>query len=174
MASEINKKVQPAMPRKANKWLLLLLMAVALFGACAPEERSYGEFRSLPAVEGWSHTMPLVFEPQYADSTATYDVTVGIRHTNAYAYRNVSLMVDLMDSTATVKQRKMINLQLADEYGNWLGTGFGALFQCKARVATAVKPTDAHRVVVWQVMGDTVLVKNVTEVGILIHKTTGR
>lgn len=163
----------PLKPMRAvtKRWPIAWVVMALLVCACAPEQRSYGEFRPLPAGEGWRRNMPLVFEPQFADSDATYDVTVGIRHTNDYAYRNVSLLVDLMDSAASVRHRKMVNLQVADEYGNWLGTGFGALFQCQTTVATAVSPSEAHRVVVWQVMDDTAAVNNVTDVGILIHKT---
>lgn len=116
--------------------------------------------------------MPLVFAPQIDDSSATYDLEVAIRHTNSYEYRNLCLMIDLMDDSTHVQQRRMVKMELADAYGNWLGTGFGSVFQCRSWVAKAVNPSALHRVVIWQAMGDdSLLLKGITDVGVIMHHT---
>ena len=161
---------------RRNKWRFATrIFAVTLmwleFIACTTEP-SYSVFKQVPQAEGWGHTMPLVFAPQIEDSSATYDLEVAIRHTNSYEYRNLFLMIDLMDDSAHVQQRRMVKMELADAYGNWLGTGFGSVFQCRSWVAKAVNPSALHRVVIWQTMGgDSLLLKGITDVGVIMHRT---
>ena len=41
---------------------------------------------------------------------------------------------------------------LADQYGNWTGGGFGALYQDKVDLLHGIAPDGARAVVVWQTM----------------------
>lgn len=150
------------------KVLVTVAMLYSLV-ACAPENRSTGSFQTLPVNKGWSRAMPLVFEPEYGDSSATYDIVVAVRHTNEYGYSNLPLVVDLIADSSKIARRVPVEVNVADEFGNWKGTGFGSLYQCRALVAESVSPLQAHKVVVWQAMADTALINNITEVGVIVN-----
>ncbi len=147
---------------------LVAVLLLACLSACGPRRATSAVFHALDARSGWNRTMPLVFEPQYADSTATYDLMLALRHTNAYRYANLSLVVDVMPAGSTKPaQRRAIDIKLADTGGNWIGAGFGSLYQTKVMLARGVTPQQAERVVVWQAMADVPTVDQLTEVGII-------
>lgn len=147
----------------------VIVIIQCIMTSCAPTGHSSGSFKALPVGEGWNRSMPLVFEPEYNDSNATYDIVVAIRHTNMFQYSNMPLMVDLLGDSARLTSRVPIEIDVADEYGNWHGTGFGTMYQCKALVAQAMTPAQARKVIVWQAMSDTAMVQGITEVGVLVN-----
>lgn len=117
--------------------------------------------------DGWQRTLPLTFQPEYDDSTAVYDILLAVRHDNSYRYRNLSLVVDMFAADSTVN-RRTVDMALADEYGNWTGGGFGALFQDKLSIASDVTPDDARAVVVWQAMPGCDTLQGLVNIGIIV------
>ncbi|MBO7608691.1 MAG: gliding motility lipoprotein GldH [Muribaculaceae bacterium] len=150
--------------------VLAALVAVCTTSSCSPQQHSSGYFSPINAGEGWDRSMPIVFEPQYNDSSATYDIVVAVRHTHSYEYSNLHVVVDLMADSNRIACRIPAQFDVADEYGNWHGTGFGTFFQCKTMVAQDVSPSQARKVVIWQAMADTVALRHITEVGIIVSK----
>lgn len=117
--------------------------------------------------DGWQRTLPLTFRPEYDDSTATYDISLAVRHDNSYRFSNLSLVVDIFAADSTVN-RQTVDMKLADEYGNWTGGGFGALYQNRMTVAHAVNPEDARAVVVWQAMPGCDTLQGLVNIGIIV------
>ena len=126
---------------------------------------AHARFVHLPA-SGWLHTLPLTFKPEYDDSAATYRITLAVRHDNSYRYRNLSMVVDMIAADSTVN-RQTVDMPLADEYGNWTGGGFGALYQSTVTIDDAATADEARRVVVWQSMGDCDTLQGLVNVGII-------
>lgn len=124
------------------------------------------EFKTLPD-DGWRRDMPVKFTPEFSDLTLTYDIELAIRHNTSYEYANLYLVVDFIDTVKTVNRTK-IDFELSDSYGNWKGDGFGALYQMSKVIAHDVKPGDVESVVVWQSMTNCDVLKNVTDIGIII------
>lgn len=158
--------------KKSNNYSgrhLLLAGAAAILvclGACSPKHSSYSEFTDVPTV-GWAHNSPLYFTPQFGDSAGYYDIAVAIRHDQEYAYRNLSITADFIGDNYKLT-RRIINVELADVYGTWKGSGFGALYQFKQVVLTHVPANSIHRIVLWQTMSDIDTVRNINDVGVLI------
>lgn len=147
---------------------MTLVIAAVVLMAVGCERKPvlpHAEFKHLPAV-GWQRTSPVSFSPEFDDSTATYDIKLAVRHSNTYAFSNLSLVVDLIaeDSTAT---RIPVSITLADEFGNWTGGGFGTLYQQSTAVASGVMPSQANRVLVWQVMEPCDTLVGIADVGII-------
>ena len=132
--------------------MTLVIAAVIFIMPCCQRTpvMAHTEFKHLPS-SGWLYNSPLSFMPEYDDSTLAYSLIVAIRHDNSFRYRNLSLVVDLVADDSVVTRSK-VNLALADEYGNWTGGGFGALYQDTVTIAPAINPGDACRVVVWPAM----------------------
>lgn len=139
---------------------------IVCLGACSPKHSSYSEFSDVPAA-GWTHNSPLYFTPQYGDSAACYDISVAIRHDQDYAYRNLSITADFIGENQKLK-RRIINVELADKYGTWKGSGFGALYQFKQVVLEQVPAHTVKRIVLWQTMSNRDTVGNITDVGIIV------
>ena len=148
-------------------YAVLLFTILVCLGACSPKHSSYSEFTDVPA-SGWTHNSPLYFTPVYGDSAGFYDISVAIRHDQDYEYRNLSITADFIGENYSLK-RRIINVELADKYGTWKGSGFGALYQFKQLVLEHVPATTVRRIVLWQTMSDKDTVGNITDVGIIIE-----
>lgn len=143
-----------------------LISVLSCLNACSFKQDTMAQFKTLPS-EGWSKNQPIKFSPEYADSTLTYDILLSIRHNNSYQFSNLSLAVDMVDSVKII-HRKDIDFELSDNYGNWKGSGFGALYQASIVIATGIKPTDVNSIVVWQTMANCDIVKDVVDMGITV------
>ncbi|MGN0213779.1 MAG: gliding motility lipoprotein GldH [Muribaculaceae bacterium] len=144
----------------------VVAIILVCLGACSPKHSSYSEFSDVPK-DGWAHNSPLYFTPHYGDSLGFYDIAVAIRHDQAYEFRNLSITADFIGDNYRLK-RRIINVELADKYGTWKGSGFGALYQFKQVVLTHVPANSVHRIVLWQTMSDRDTVRNINDVGIII------
>ena len=76
--------------------IVISVLLTASLWSCSPKRVATSSFHSLDVDSGWHRSMPLVFTPQYGDSALRYDVTLAVRHTNAYPSANLSLVVDMM------------------------------------------------------------------------------
>lgn len=157
--------------KAALRVLPAILTLMVCLGACAPKHSSYSTFKTIPA-EGWNKTLVLEFTPAFADSAKLYDVSLAIRHTNNYEFSNLNLVVDIIGNNGNIT-RKTVDFKVADNYGNWLGSGFGALYQCSNVIATGVSPDQMKSIVVWQAMGSHKVVHNVADVGVTVSPSEG-
>lgn len=153
--------------RMAVAVTVVIAAAMLILAACQRKPvMTHSTFVHLP-LSGWQRTMPLTFTPEYDDSARTYELTLAVRHVNSYAYRNLSLVVDVIAVDSTVS-RKPLDIRLADEYGNWTGGGFGTLYQDAVCIASVVDPDDARRVVVWQAMQDCDTIFGLADIGLIV------
>lgn len=111
--------------------------------------------------------MPLKFSPAVVHGEERVcDIEIAVRHTNRYRYSSVNLVVDIVDSAYKVN-RRVVTIPVADEYGNWKGSGFGAMYQDKAAVAAGVKLDAVRSIVVWQAMKGCDRITDINNVGII-------
>ena len=111
--------------KNVTKFALLLLLPLVLAG-CSETSR-FSNFESLPA-KGWAYgdTVSIAFPG--VDSVMSGTLCVALRHNNDYGYSNlwmeVTVPVDGGDSVCDT-----VNITMADPYGQWFGSGFGAGYQ---------------------------------------------
>ena len=146
---------------------LVAVVLLACLGACRPERAWHSDFRHIPQREGWGASLPVTLTPVYSDSSTRYDIELAIRHDTSYPFQQLNLVVDLEGDSIHTKRRKVV-FPIADEAGNWLGAGFGTLYQCHCIIARDVTPNDVSQVVVWQTMSDTTNLRHVTDIGIVV------
>ena len=145
---------------------MIIVAAALILVACQRKPvMAHARFIHLPS-NGWQSRTPLTFKTQYDDSTATYDLSLAVRHDVTYAYRSLSLVVDIIAADATMT-RKTVNIPLADGYGNWTGGGFGALYQDTISIADGISPDKAHSLVVWQAMEGCDTLCGVVDIGVI-------
>ena len=160
--------------RPTNKSLRIIVIVISVLltaslWSCSPKRVATSSFRSLDVDSGWHRSMPLVFTPQYGDSALRYDVTLAVRHTNAYPYANLSLVVDMMGGDSASKNRRSVNFALADDAGNWQGAGFGTLYQDTVLLCGVIDPSEARSVVVWQAMHECDTLTGLTDIGLIVN-----
>lgn len=102
---------------------LLLLIATS---ACKPKVNDTSVYFNLPS-DGWAYGDTLEIPLEMADSVATGDLAIGLRHTNLYLYSNLWLEVTVTDSL--MSQTDTVNIIMATPGGRWLGCGIGTDFQ---------------------------------------------
>lgn len=116
---------------------ICIVVLVALsFGSCG--ERSYSRWANLPT-EGWVYAdtvflLPVDTSLYDNDSLVNGAIRIAVRHGNSYRYSNLWLEMTYHTDGRRL-MRDTINLRLADVYGRWLGSGFGALYQQEATVS---------------------------------------
>ena len=153
---------------KAVAMTAFVAAAMLIMTACTSKPvMPHAQFVNIPS-HGWQQDLPLAFTPSYDDSTLTCDFKLTIRHDNSYSYRNLSIAVDIIAADSTVR-RQQVNMPLADEYGNWTGGGFGALYQASVVIARDLSPDQASRIVVWQTMADCDTLTGLVNMGLTVY-----
>lgn len=118
----------------------------------------------------WDKDDAVVFELDSLpfDPRKRHDVSVEITTNNEYPYRNLRLLIsqNLQDS---VPRTDTLDVELADSYGKWRGSGVGGLHQLSVPYLKSVHldSTKIYRLLVWQGMRDKSL-KGFEKMGIKI------
>lgn len=112
---------------KSIRYILGAAVALTCATACVPDGNDYSEFASM-ADSRWLYTEPVEFHPEPADTVTSGKLTVAIRHTRGYAYRNLWLEITHTEADGQTRT-DTLNMELADIYGTWHGTGLGTDFQ---------------------------------------------
>lgn len=118
--------------------IYMALAAAGLLTACGPENRDYSRWADIPA-DGWVYTdtvslLPVDTSLTDNDSLVNGAIKVALRHGNAYRYSNVWLELTYRTDGRRIV-RDTLNIRLADVYGRWLGSGFGASYQKELTVS---------------------------------------
>lgn len=115
-----------------RKLLPFLISIIAVMvAACSHDDRDYSHWTSVPA-EGWAYGDTLYLNPVDTtlpdnDTIVRRNLRLGITHTNSYPYSN--LWLEVTYPSVGVHYRDTVNIRLADQYGRWVGSGFGANYQ---------------------------------------------
>lgn len=95
-------------------------------GGCAPKHNAYSDYENISRL-GWAYGDTLTFIPQLDDSIADGTLLIALRHSNNYIYRNIWLEI-IRESNGLI-ETDTLNVELADVYGRWYGSGFGSRYQ---------------------------------------------
>ncbi|MCQ2310625.1 MAG: gliding motility lipoprotein GldH [Paludibacteraceae bacterium] len=148
--------------------IIILLSTLSLM-ACGGRTVYY-EYQSVP-IDGWAADSVLSFTVPVSDKTATYDVLLHVRHTDAYRYQNMWMFITESPSTIDVKasQTDTIEFYLADDRGHWLGNGH-SLKEMPVLYRQQVHFTDSvYRLTIQQGMRDDAL-RGISDIGLELVK----
>lgn len=115
--------------------LIHILIAIAALwvavASCTDGERDYSRWTELPA-RGWAYGDTVTLIPVDTalhdnDSLVRRPLRLGLAHSNDYPYSNLWLEVTYHGEG--MSYRDTVNVALADVYGRWMGSGFGANYQ---------------------------------------------
>ncbi|MDE7407230.1 MAG: gliding motility lipoprotein GldH [Muribaculaceae bacterium] len=152
------------MLKTTRKIILCTAVVLTSATACVPDSNDYSEFVNMPESR-WLYSEPVEFTPEPADTNTTGQLTVAIRHTRGYAYRNLWLEVSHTDANGQ-NIIDTLNMELADIYGTWHGTGLGTDFQMTDTLPRTISLRKGKPVRVRHIMRTDTLAE-IEQVGIL-------
>lgn len=108
-----------------NKHFFILLCCVLLWASCGSWDhlRVYEKNVEIPGYK-WAYDFKPQFDVNITDTLSSYNIYVTIRHTNAYRFSNIWLLVHTFPpASADSMQTRRVELPLANTEGRWLGSG---------------------------------------------------
>src|SRR4051812_27717133 len=109
-----------------NISLVLFTMAV-LFSGCMPSPY-YQQTYPVPE-NAWQSRYVPVYKFEISDTTAAYKMFFLIRHTDAYPFSNIWLIVSLKQPGDSTFRKVRIEIPLAEQSGKWMGRGMGEIWE---------------------------------------------
>lgn len=105
-------------------------ISLLVFSCSAPRMDTFEKNRDISGQEWHVKDLPsFEVEISAADTAFQYNMYVNVRHTDAYPYSNLWLIIHTYapgDSTADVRR---VELPLQDTDGKWLGNGLDDIFE---------------------------------------------
>lgn len=145
--------------------LVLMAGLLTLAASCSDGSVYSSRFETI-APSGWVKDKPLEFDLPDSLPATTFDIVLDVRHNNNYAYRNLWVTVDYVSHRQVVAS-DTVNVELADKYGNWYGSGLGQLFQYGMTIRRNVPVGQYEKVILWHTMRcDTV--EHISDVGVIL------
>lgn len=155
------------MKRGANSIVVALLLTT-LLAACHNRDVLHRGYANIPA-SGWEQQDTLLFASLLPDDSKQATLEVWCRNNHSYPYQNLWLFISIEGSTGVI-HTDTVELQLADDYGGWLGKGSGTQFQTTYRYLEPISlQGDSLRIGVVHGMRDETL-RGITDVGISLYK----
>ncbi|OAV68459.1 Gliding motility lipoprotein gldH precursor [Bacteroidales bacterium Barb4] len=112
---------------------LVVCLFLVLSASCG-EKAVFHQYQSIDGSR-WAKDKEYLFTFDIKDASVAYDLAFEVRNSNFYRYQNVWIFAREEQPSGTVR-RDTTEYILADDYGNWTGTGF-SLFLSSFPLATA-------------------------------------
>ena len=140
-----------------------------LFGLTACNNKEvYSEFRSFDGLF-WNKHHPAEFDVHISDASLPYSLSLTIRNSDDYLFQNLWLFVEQTNPDGTTV-RDTVNVELADVYGKWHGTGLSLYsYSHPYRANYHFPDTGVYRFQVIQGMRQAVL-PGISDVGLTVEK----
>lgn len=159
---EIRTKTYPRL-----RSIAMILLSVVLCMACGSREL-YNSYADIPT-SGWEIQDSKTFTVDIP-SPGHYDIDMFVRHNSEYKYRNLWLFVDHIYPDSTL-HTDTINIELADRYGRWNGSGWGGNRQIECPIShTQQLDSGVYTIKITQAMREYNL-KGVANVGVKVSNS---
>ncbi len=121
----------------------------------------------------WSYTFQPEFSFDISDTVSSYNIFVVLRHTDAYAYKNIWLNVSTLQPGDSTFQTERFEFGLQQPDGKWYGTGYGDIWEIRHPLLRNVrfKKRGIYKIQLHQIMRDDPLL-HIMNAGIRIEKTS--
>lgn len=114
-----------------NRLFLATAGLLLLAAACKPPKMdTYEKNLEIPGHE-WAYDYKPSFDIkiQPEDTAYLYNICVNIRHTDAYPYSNIWVLVGTQYPGDSIAKEQRVELPLADVTGKWAGSGLDDIYE---------------------------------------------
>jgi len=168
----ILNQIQPDNPQntfKMNAVIYRNLLIICLFSGCLSCSQTvfYDQYQ---IIEGaWNKEKEFYFTYNIDDNSAHYNLHIHVRNNNRYQYQNLWLFCAEEQPVGPI-QRDTVECLLADEYGEWYGTGI-SIFHLTIPIRTnyIFPHKGQYTFIIRQGMRDNRL-RGIEEIGLTIEK----
>ena len=111
--------------KEENKIVIIITAVLISFTGMISCDRAnvYSHAEKIPGYS-WDADNIIEFEPYIGDTESVYDINMVIRSDRSYPYRNIFLFIKTT-SPQGISINDTLEYYLADEKGNWYGSGLG-------------------------------------------------
>lgn len=88
----------------------------------------------------WNYSFKPSFKFNITDTTAGYQLLFLVRHTDAYPFNNIWLMMETKGPGDTAFTKMRAEVRLAAPNGQWLGRGMGDIYEQRAAINSTAQP----------------------------------
>lgn len=121
---------------------LYLAFCIFNFAFCISSCRPSPQYQEHFTVPGgaWNMAYQPLFHFVIDDTASAYQLFLLIRHTDAYPFSNIWVNMDTKAPGDTVFGKVRFEVPLAAPSGQWLGRGFGELYEQRVPITSADRP----------------------------------
>jgi gliding motility-associated lipoprotein GldH len=146
-----------------------------LLGLAACTSPNLNVFEKNVTIPGqtWHYDLRPSVQFNVTDTNAAYSVSVVCRHTDAYAYKNLWVLIATRKPGDSAFRRDRFELTLQDNSGHWYGTGMDDIWEQRIPLYTDpihFSKTGTYIVQFEQNMRDNPL-KGILDIGLRVEKT---
>ena len=150
--------------------LLTCCLSLLLFTAGCSSIDAFEKNAEIPKHE-WNYNYQPEVEFAISDTVSPYNVFVTLRHTDAYAYKNIWLFLSTRQPGDSTFKKERFELILQDQEGKWIGTGMSDIWEVRYPLFTNIRFTKPgnYTIRLQQTMRDNPLL-HVMNAGVRIEK----
>ena len=110
-------------------YAVVMIMPAMMFFSCNEWNKLNVYEKHVPIPDySWNYNFHPSFDINITDTAAHYNINVTVRHTNAYPFSNLWLLITTNHANEKPKTQR-VELPLADRDGRWLGSGIDDIFE---------------------------------------------
>ncbi|MFN4285122.1 MAG: gliding motility lipoprotein GldH [Lacibacter sp.] len=149
--------------------VVFVLQSLVLLQGCMPLN-NYEQQVQIPH-HRWTYDFTPEVQFEITDTAARYNVWVILRHTHAYAYRNIWLNIATRQPGDSTFQTERFELLLQQPDGRWIGTGFQDVWEIRHPLFTNLRfrKPGTYTIRLQQIMRDNPL-EHIMNAGIRVEK----
>lgn len=147
---------------------LFSILLVLLFGCTS--NGAFEKNEQIPNHE-WNYSQQPELNFTITDTSGVYNVLITLRHTDAYAYKNLWLFVSTKQPGDSSFRKERFELNLQDAEGRWIGSGMNDIHELRYPLFTDIRFTKQgnYTIRLQQTMRDNPL-QHIMNAGIRIEK----
>ncbi len=119
----------------------------------------------------WSYSLQPEIRFTITDTVSAYNIFVTLRHTDAYAYKNIWLFISTQQPGDSSFHKERFELLLQNQNGEWIGTGMSDIWEVRYPLFSNIlfKKQGTYTIRLQQTMRDNPLL-HIMNAGIRIEK----
>jgi gliding motility-associated lipoprotein GldH len=115
------------MKKSLTFWVLTIVVCSFVFTGCVPSPY-YERTESIPD-NAWNSNFRPSFKFEITDTNALYNLQFIMRHTDAYQFQNLWILVYVKQPEDTAFSEIRLEVLLAEASGKWMGRGMGEIYE---------------------------------------------
>lgn len=133
-----------------HTYKIFIPIAIVLFLSSCLSSPYYQKNYSVPGNK-WEYGFEPSFKFEVTDTNSLYNLHFLVRHTDAYPYSNIWLMIYTKKPGDTTFERTRIEVPLSEPSGKWLGRGMGEIWEHRMPISHEGDTVMLRKAGMWEI-----------------------